>query len=681
MGSVIQIKDQNSLVKCSEYKHAKWQHENFNPVQSRVFEICHEDANTLVAAKTSAGKTVIAEMFIAQEIRQRGGKGMFLAPLKALAQEKIDQWTDPDYHFGDLKVSICTGDYRLTSKRQDELNAADLIIMTSEMLNHRSRNIDSEKSAYLKQIKTLVIDESHLLTVPGRGEHLEVGLMKFTQINPECRIVLLSATMPNVGEIAEWLSTLNGKNTYVLNSEYRPVPLGIHYENYDDDAYTYEAVERNKIEKAMDIIRDYPDDKFLVFAHTKRTGDLMTQILRANSIPSEFHNADLDKDSRVDLERRFKNDKEFRVVVATPTLAWGVNMPARRVIILGVHRGKDEVETYNVTQMIGRSGRLGIDPRGDAYILLPNGDAKRHRDRLNSPQTITSKLLEKHRNLAFHIVSEIHHGHISKAKDVKTWFERSLAYFQNRSLSDLHVKDILDEMLKREVVYELEDNTLEVSSVGKISSIFYYNPFDVADLRRNFYFLFQQGKQDSDVHASAALARTESNRMMIVSSAEKQEMRSFDMKLQREFGADYKFLTEGLKKTTYGYYCLMNGATSQIMSGYQRNLQTDFERVEQILLAIDSMSGKWGRESYFRDLAKRVRHGVPLHMVDLCSLPNVGKARAKKLYDLGYKNPKAVASLDEASIRKILNVKQELAAEIRRAALSSSSPKPSDLIG
>lgn len=680
MTSIVQIGDQNDLVKCSAYQFAKWGYDSFNPVQSRVFEIFHDDANTLIAARTSAGKTVIAEMFLAHEIRKRGGKGMFLAPLKALAQEKIDQWTDPSYHFGDLNVSICTGDYRLTSKRQEELNRSNLIIMTSEMLNHRSRNIDSEKSAYLKEIKTLVVDESHLLTVPGRGEHLEVGLMKFTQINPECRIVLLSATMPNVSQIAEWLGTLNGKKTYVLNSEYRPVPLGIHYENYDDDAYTYEAVERNKIEKAMDIIRDYEDDKFLVFAHTKRTGELMTQILKANSIVSEFHNADLDKESRVDLERRFKNDKEFRVVVATPTLAWGVNMPARRVIILGVHRGKDEIETYNVTQMIGRSGRLGIDPRGDAYILLPNGDAKKHRDRLNTPQTITSKLLEKHRNLAFHIVNEIHHGHIRKSADVQTWFERSLAYFQNRSLSDTHVKDILDEMLKREIVYE-EDGFLEVSSVGKISSIFYYNPFDVADLRRNFYFLFQQGKDGNDMHVAAALAKTESNRLMIVSSAEKQEMKSFDMKLQRELGADYKWLTEGLKKTTYGYYCLLNGHTSQIMAGYQRNLQSDFERMEQILVAMDSMSGKWGRESFFRDLAKRVRHGVPLYMVELCQLPNVGKARAKKLYDLGYKTSKAVAAMDEDAIRKTLNVKKELAAEIKKAALASSSFKPSDLIG
>ena len=599
MPPIIEILDQNDLVNTNKYPLASWEFENFNPVQSRIFEIYDKDINVLIAAKTSAGKTVVAEMFLAHEIKKRGGKGMFLAPLRALAQEKIDQWTDPNYHFQDINISICTGDYRITPARQKELNESNLIIMTSEMLNHRARNINSEKSDYLKDIGTLVIDECHLLTVPGRGEHLEVGLMKFTEINPNCRIILLSATMPNVNQIAEWLSySLNKKETYVLNSEYRPVPLGLHYENYDDEGYSYDYVEKNKIEKAMDIVNDYPEDKFLIFAHTKRTGEQMKNVLKSNKISVEFHNADLNKESRIDLEKRFKNGNDLRVIVATPTLAWGCNLPARRVIILGVHRGKDEVETYNVTQMIGRSGRLGIDPRGDAYVLLPNSEAKKHRDRLGIPQKITSKLIENPRNLAFHLVSEIHHEYIKNIEEIKIWYERSLAYFQNRNLNSTYLNELLEELIKKEIIYE-EDGKFVASSIGKISSIFYFSPFDVADLRKNFYYLFQKKNQENDIHLACALSKIDSNRINIVNSSEKKEMQIFDRKLQKELKDNYKYLTEGMKKSVYCYHNLLNGYNSTALAGYQRGLQLNFERIGQILSVIDSMSGKWNQESFF----------------------------------------------------------------------------------
>ncbi|MGL1503059.1 hypothetical protein ACSTIB_23520, partial [Vibrio parahaemolyticus] len=77
------------------------------------------------------------------------------------------------------------------------------------------------------------------LTVPGRGDHLENGIVKYSKMNPDGRLVFLSATMPNVDQIGGWLSSLNGKDTVVLESDYRPVPLFTHYDKYDDDAYSY----------------------------------------------------------------------------------------------------------------------------------------------------------------------------------------------------------------------------------------------------------------------------------------------------------------------------------------------------------------------------------------------------------------------------------------------------------
>ena len=367
MPPLIKVGDQPTLVETKNYPYATFPFTHFNPVQSRVFDFYDKDCNGVIAAATSAGKTVVGEMFANHELAVRGGSFLYLCPLRALAQEKVDDWTDPAHPFSQKKVSICTGDYRLTPERAKELGEAEVIIMTSEMLNHRCRNWKSEGSTFLKNIGTIVVDESHLLTVPGRGDHLEVGLMKLTKMNPKCRIVLLSATMPNVDEIAEWVSyNLTKRDTHVLVSQYRPCPLTIHFDNYNDDEKTYDRKEEAKPDRALEIIKYYPNDKFLVFAHTKRTGERMSKDLTAAGIQNEFHNADLVKDKRIALEKRFKTDPALRVVVATSTLAWGVNLPSRRVIVLGVHRGMSEVATYDIFQMIGRAGRPSYDPAGDA---------------------------------------------------------------------------------------------------------------------------------------------------------------------------------------------------------------------------------------------------------------------------------------------------------------------------
>ena len=232
--SLIQLSDQPNLVDVAQFIHGKYSFENFNRVQSRVFEVCHDNCNCVIAAPTGVGKTVCAELFMSDEIFSRGGKAIYLAPLKALAKEKIDEWTSKDSIFGSRKISICTGDYRLTEARQKELQEADIIIMTSEMLNSRCRNLESENNEFLRDCGTLVVDEAHLLTVPGRGDHLEIGLMKFSELARDPRIVFLSATMPNVDQIANWVAcSLVKKDTYLITSDYRPCPLEFHYEEYE----------------------------------------------------------------------------------------------------------------------------------------------------------------------------------------------------------------------------------------------------------------------------------------------------------------------------------------------------------------------------------------------------------------------------------------------------------------
>lgn len=669
MSEVIRIEDNNDLVPTANYPHAKWKFENFNPVQSRLIDIYNGDANVTIAAATAAGKTVSSEIFAAYEIRKNKKKMLYIGPLKSLVKEKHYDWTKPDYHFGDLKVSICSGDYRLTNNRIKELEAADIIVMTPEMLASRCRNHKSEKSQFLHHIGCVVFDESHLLGVPGRGDHIEVALMKLCEINPDCRVIMLSATLPNVPEVCQWVSKLTGRDTYYLESKYRPCPLHIHYEKYYDGGKKYEDKETEKVGAAVGIVNYYSEDKFLVFVHTKRTGQMVLAALKRAGIDSEFHNADLDAAKRDALEKKFKEDPKFRCVVATSTLAWGVNLPSRRVVIVGVDRGLSPVENYDIWQMAGRAGRPAYDPRGDVYILVPESQEKDVIARLNRKNPIRSQLLDDvgghHKTLAFHIVSEIHHGNVKTKEGFHDWFKRSFASHQNQDFSDAELDRLIDLLVKCKAVTR-ENDEYKVTTTGTVASMFYFSPFDVADLKNNFNKLFEKGWEKNDYHLAVALADIDDNRWGIVNKNEKAEMLQFQMHIETLYGRGT--IKESAIKTAFGYYNLITGKDNPVFGALQAGLRADSERTIEVLNAIDSMSARWNEGDYLNTIRMRLTYGVRAELVDLCRIPNVGKVRAERLFTIGVQNMSDFVATNPEKLALAMNLSIEKAKEAQDAA-------------
>jgi replicative superfamily II helicase len=661
MANVIRINDSTTLEPTLSYPYAKWEFARFNPVQSRLLETYQGDSNIAIAASTSAGKTICSEMYSAYEIRKRGGKSIYIGPLRALAKEKEEDWTDSDYHFHDLNVAICTGDFRMTNDRIKELDAADMIVMTPEMLASRCRNWKSEKSNFLKKVGTVIFDESHLLTVPSRGDHIEIALMKLVQINPHVRIVLLSATMPNVDEICGWISSLTNRDTYFLESSYRPCPLNIHYETYFDGGRKYEEKEEEKVSTALGIINYYSDDKFLVFVHTKRTGEMMLKSLKSYGYNAEFHNANLPFAKRKQLEKKFKEDKDFRVIVSTSTLAWGMNLPARRVIVTGVDRGLTPVEVYDIDQMVGRAGRPLYDPRGDAYVLVPESKKKETIARLKVKKPIQSQLLEKvgghYKTLAFHVVSEIHHGNIKTKEAFREWFHRSLAYHQSQRFHDQIIDETIDSLIKYKAV-KIEDGEYAVTAVGTVASMFYYSPFDVSDFRSNFHKLFERGREKDDLCVCVALADVDSNKFGIVNKNEKLEMSRFASQVRQMFGNDS--VSESSIKVAFGYHNLLHGFNVPAFASLQEGLRMDLDRTMQVLYALDAMAAKWGKADFLKTLRMRITYGVKPELVGLCGIPNIGKVRAERLYQHHIKTLDDFLRADKTMLSALLKMGDDM---------------------
>ena len=177
-----------------------------DPFQIQAIEALERDESVLVAAPTGSGKTVVAE-FACWLALEQGAKCFYTTPLKALSNQK----------FGDLvaqhharNVGLLTGDNSINGE-------ASLVVMTTEVL----RNMLYEGSHTLHGLRYVVLDEVHYLQDPYRGAVWEEVLI---HLPPEVKVVCLSATVSNVEEFGDWLRTLRGDTSVIVERD-RPVEL------------------------------------------------------------------------------------------------------------------------------------------------------------------------------------------------------------------------------------------------------------------------------------------------------------------------------------------------------------------------------------------------------------------------------------------------------------------------
>ena len=212
--------------------------ELFPPQEETIRAGVLEGKNIVLASPTASGKTLIAELCGLKHVLEKNGKVIYLAPLRALASEKFEEFKKyssirkPDGR--KVSVGISTGDF---DTADNWLERYDIIVTTNEkadsLLRHRAKWMD--------EISLVIADEVHLLNDAGRGPTLEVVLARLLQVNPDIQVLALSATIGNVDEIAEWL-----KANYIV-TEWRPVSLkeGVVL----NDEIQYKDGDARKIEK------------------------------------------------------------------------------------------------------------------------------------------------------------------------------------------------------------------------------------------------------------------------------------------------------------------------------------------------------------------------------------------------------------------------------------------------
>jgi ATP-dependent DNA helicase HFM1/MER3 len=200
---------------------------SLNHVQSKAFPcIYYSDQNYVLSAPTGSGKTAVFELAICRligELPLHTFKVVYLAPTRALCSERLRDW-EPKFRILNITCVEYTGDDTGSALK---LTRADIIISTPEKWDVVTRKW-KEHEPLMRLVKLFLIDEVHTLK-ETRGATLEAVVSRMRRAGKHVRFVALSATVPNVEDIAEWLK-FNSTDSVPANydaftDEHRPVPL------------------------------------------------------------------------------------------------------------------------------------------------------------------------------------------------------------------------------------------------------------------------------------------------------------------------------------------------------------------------------------------------------------------------------------------------------------------------
>jgi superfamily II RNA helicase len=169
-----------------------------DPFQERAFGVVDKGESLIVAAPTGCGKTLLAEYAVDVSIRS-GRRAVYTAPIKALSNQK---YRDFRKRFGDEAVGIQTGDVTINP-------AGRLLIMTTEIF----RNLILEDSMRLQNVQYAIFDEIHYLDDPERGTVWEESIILAPA---DISFMCLSATVPNISELAAWMSSVRQAPFHVI---------------------------------------------------------------------------------------------------------------------------------------------------------------------------------------------------------------------------------------------------------------------------------------------------------------------------------------------------------------------------------------------------------------------------------------------------------------------------------
>ncbi|KAI3400666.1 hypothetical protein diail_2378 [Diaporthe ilicicola] len=505
----------------------------FNPMQTQIFHTLYNTpANVLLGSPTGSGKTVAAELAMWWAFREKpGSKVVYIAPMKALVRERVKDWGARLAKPLGLKLVELTGDNTPDTRT---IKDADVIITTPEKWDGISRSWQTR--GYVRQVSLVIIDEIHLLA-GDRGPILEIIVSRMnyiaSSIKNSVRLLGMSTACANATDLGNWLGVKEG--LFNFRHSVRPVPLELYIDGFPEVRGFCPLMQSMNRPTFLAVKNHSPDKPVIVFVPSRRQtrltakdlinlcgmednprrflkmeeDDLQLNLARvkddalkeAISFGIGLHHAGLVESDRQLAEELFLNNK-IQILIATSTLAWGVNLPAHLVVVKGTQFYDAKIEGYrdmdltDVLQMLGRAGRPQFDNSGVARIFTKEASKDFYKHFLHTGFPVESSL---HTVLDNHLCAEVSaETVISKqdALDYLTWtfFFRRLhknpSYYGLEIAADEH-NSIAAQQLANDFMIEMVDKSLSELAQSKCVEVYPNGDVDPTPMGKimSYYYL------------------------------------------------------------------------------------------------------------------------------------------------------------------------------------------------
>ena len=649
--------------------------------------------NFVVAAPTASGKTLIAEIAAINSIIGNRKRAVYIAPMRALVREKYMEFRNA-YPY--LKIAMSVGDLDSLDRWLEDY---DMVFASTEKFDSLIRH----GLGWLEDIGCIVIDEVHMLDDESRGPTLEVLISKLRRLCRNAQIIALSATIGNSKEIAGWM------NAELIESNYRPVPLERGIEINGKAIYDTGREERLDSKSRIPEVRITEDTlrkskQVLAFYSTKRNAEagserlggivarylsdedkkrlalLSDEILGVLGKPTSqcerlakailsgtaFHHSGLVNTQRELVEDAFKEGL-LKAICSTTTLGYGINMPAHTVLIRDIVRygersGSEYIGINEVTQLFGRAGRPKYDKAGRAFMIA-RSESEAHdlynRYILSDLDPITSKLgvLPVMRT---HMLAFVATRFLTSEESILDFMNGT--FYGYRYADSLELKSIIGRVLAELSEWgflERKGSVYNATRIGHKVSELYIDPLSAR------WMIDSIPRITDDISILFMISNTLEMRPYAKATEEAEEKymqynSMVDNSIARYDESEYLYYDP---IRPFSNALMLNDWIGEkgerdITSKYKTTPGALFAKItnaDWLLYAGSELARIMGTNSIkLLEMRIRVKYGIKKELMDLIRLEQVGRVRARMMYERGIKRTSDIRKPESQEAMKVM---------------------------
>ncbi|KAK3590231.1 hypothetical protein CHS0354_041297 [Potamilus streckersoni] len=719
--------------------------------------------NLIYTLPTSGGKTLVAEILILRELLCKKKDALLILPFVSIVQEKVRSLSQfaVDLDFLVEEYAGSKGRFPCIKRRKTK----SLYIATIEKAHSIINSLIENK--HMDSLGLVVVDELHMIGEGGhRGAILESTIIKILYASENTQIIGMSATLSNIADLRLFLKA------DVYNSDFRPVEL-TEYVKLDENIYSIDPKSKctedqfkhdrlvmfQYIPEMLKIDCDHlfglileviPDKSCLLFCPTKKNCENVAMMLAkmmmkfrrdlsnvkrverkallkelCNDADGKicpvlqytvhfgiaYHHSGLTMDERKLLEEAY-SEGTLCLLTCTSTLAAGVNLPAKRVILRSPYVGQQFMSRSQYKQMVGRAGRAGLDNSGESILITKPADKEKVYELVSGPlgSCHSSLLYDEGKGLQNIMLSTIGLAITPTTKDVFQFMEKSLLNIQQAVLQAdmsalccnalqklIDLKLVVQKKAVNPSPVENHELRLEVTPLGRaafkgpvdleyagllyldlkkaeeslvlsnyLHLLYLVTPYDaVKDVSPSWMIYFSQmNTLDPDELKVAALIGVPDSYIVKKAAAQKPKQ------VLDEFVVNRFYLTLMLYDLWRQRSVWEVAEKFQIPRGFIQNLLTGTASFATCVLHFcEELDEFWAFQDLLGNFVKRLTYCVTAELIPLMEIPGVKLGRAKLLFSAGFKTLSSIANADpEALVKGLEYMPRKVARQIVTSA-------------